>query len=317
MTLNRRYLPSLGSLATFEVAAKHLSFTLAATELNVTQAAISQQIRNLEKALDVTLFLRKHNGLELSAAGITLLRAVSRGLDNLCDGIETVISPASSTAITCAGTNAVAAFFFKPYIDRFRAEYPETRFILLSSDEDDSLRNHADVDLSILCGNERCNMGEKLIYLFPETVQPMCSPDYLRQHGPFETPSSLIGTKRLELHGKHWSDNAIGWQPYTWENWFRAMGIALPPPEPAFSCNNYPLLLEAAANGEGVVIGWGHLVRPFLETARLCRLMERPLEVGRGYYLKLNPATMDQPHVQAFVDFILTDIATFKRRPEI
>lgn len=309
MTPHRRYLPSLGSLATFEVAAKHLSFTLAATELNVTQAAISQQIRNLEKALDVTLFLRKHNDLELTAAGATLLHSVSRGLDSLCDGIGAATSSASSGVITCSGTNAVASFWFKPYIDRFRARHPETRFVLLSSDEDDSFRNHANVDLSIICGNERCNMGEELIYLFPETVQPMCSPDYLRRHGPFHHPASLIRANLLELHRKHWSDNAIGWQPYTWENWFRAMGTVLAPPEPGFVSNNYPLLLEAAANGEGIVIGWGHLIGPFVETGRLRRLMEAALEVGRGYYLKLNAATSDQPHVQAFVDFILADIA--------
>ena len=69
MPPKRRYLPSLGSLATFEVAAKHLSFTLAGTELNITQGAISQQIRGLEKALDVTLFVRKHNSLELTPRG--------------------------------------------------------------------------------------------------------------------------------------------------------------------------------------------------------------------------------------------------------
>lgn len=309
MTPHRRYLPSLRSLATFEVAARHLSFTLAATELNITQAAISQQIRSLEKALDVALFTRKNNDLELTVAGMTLLRSVIRGLDNLCGGIEAATSPDRSSVITCSGTNAVASYWFKPYIDSFRARHPETRFVLLSSDEDDSFRNHANVDLSIICGNERCNMGEELIHLFPETVQPMCSPDYLRRNGPFQHPGSLVRANLLELHQKHWSDNAIGWQPYTWENWFRAMGTVLPPPEPGFVSNNYPLLLEAAANGEGIVIGWGHLIRPFVETGRLCPLMERPLEVGRGYYLKLNAATNTQPHVQAFVDFILADIA--------
>lgn len=67
--IKRRYLPSLGSFATFEVAAKHLSFTLAAKELNVTQGAVSQQIRLLERALDTALFLRRRNALELTAEG--------------------------------------------------------------------------------------------------------------------------------------------------------------------------------------------------------------------------------------------------------
>ena len=67
--VRRRHLPSLGALATFEVAAKHLSFTLAAKELNITQGAVSQQIRLLEKALEVELFVRKHNALDLTPGG--------------------------------------------------------------------------------------------------------------------------------------------------------------------------------------------------------------------------------------------------------
>ena len=77
--IHRRHLPSLGALATFEVAAKHLSFTLAARELNITQGAVSQQIRLLERALDTELFIRKHNALDLTSAGNDLFAAVSAG----------------------------------------------------------------------------------------------------------------------------------------------------------------------------------------------------------------------------------------------
>jgi len=90
MVIKRRYLPSLGSFATFEIAAKHLSFTVAANELNVTQAAISQQIRGLEKALGVTLFMRRRNTLDLSQEGYRLFAAVSKGLDAICDAIDEI-----------------------------------------------------------------------------------------------------------------------------------------------------------------------------------------------------------------------------------
>lgn len=71
--MRRRHLPSLGVLATFEVAAKHLSFTLAAKELNITQGAVSQQIRLLERALDVELFVRRHNALDLTPRAMAFL----------------------------------------------------------------------------------------------------------------------------------------------------------------------------------------------------------------------------------------------------
>ncbi|MCT7378075.1 LysR substrate-binding domain-containing protein [Chelativorans salis] len=308
MPPKRRYLPSLGSFATFEVAAKHLSFTMAGTELNVTQAAISQQIRGLEKALGATLFVRKHNSLELTPAGESLLRAVSRGLDDICDGIDAILSPPDVAVITCSGTNAAVACWLKPFVDRFRADNPDMRFVLLASDEDDALRNFDEVDVSIICGNERCDVGERLYYLFPETVEPMCSPEYLRKHGPIDDPNSLERAHLLELHRKHWSANAIGWQAVTWEDWFRAMGIAIPPFVPSLVSNNYPLLLNAAVNGEGVILGWHHLVKAELEAGRLCRLFDNPLQVDRGYYLKLNSASLGKPHVLQFIEFVLSGL---------
>ena len=85
--VRRRHLPSLGALATFEVAAKHLSFTTAAKELNITQGAVSQQIRLLERALEVPLFVRLHNALELTPAGSELFAAVAEGLDAISAGV--------------------------------------------------------------------------------------------------------------------------------------------------------------------------------------------------------------------------------------
>ena len=308
MPPKRRYLPSLGSFATFEVAAKHLSFTTAGAELNVTQAAISQQIRGLEKALGATLFVRRHNSLELTPAGTSLLRAVSQGLDNICDGIEAILEPSDVAVITCSGTIAAVACWLKPFVDRFRADNPDVRFVLLASDEDDALRNFDEVDISVICGNERCDVGERLYYLFPETVEPMCSPEYLKKHGPFDEPNSLEHAHLLELHRTHWSANAIGWQAVTWENWFRAVDIAIPPFLPSLVSNNYPLLLDAAVDGEGVILGWYHLVKAELEAGRLCRLFDNPLQVDRGYYLKLNSTSLDKHYVLQFIDFVLSSL---------
>lgn len=309
MLPKRRYLPSLGSFATFEVAAKHLSFTMAGTELNVTQAAISQQIRSLEKALGVTLFIRKHNSLELTHAGNSLLSAVSQGLDNICDGIEAILEPPDIAMITCSGTNAAIACWLKPLVDRFRADNPDVTFVLLASDEDDALRNFDEVDVSVICGNERCDMGERLYYLFPETLEPMCSPEYTRQHGPFDDPASLGHAHLLDLHRTHWSADAIGWHPVTWEDWCHATDVAISLPAPSLVSNNYPLLLDAAMNGEGIILGWHHLVKAQLEAGTLCRLFDNPLQVDRGFYLKLNSASLDKPCVLQFIDFVLSGLA--------
>ncbi|ACL58145.1 LysR substrate-binding domain-containing protein [Methylobacterium nodulans] len=309
MSLKRRYLPSLGSFAAFEVAAKHLSFTLAGNELNVTQAAISQQIRGLEKSLGATLFVRKHNSLELTSNGQQLLSAVSDGLDIICHAINGLNASSGPPVITCSGTLAAIACWLKPFVDRFRSERSDVRFVLLASDEDDTLRNFDEVDLSFIFGNERCEVGECLYYLFPEVVQPVCSPAYLERHGPFPDAQSLGRADLLELHRKHWTAEAIGWHPITWASWFHANGLDMPHFSPIMTSNNYPLLLNAAVKGEGVVLGWRHLVRSLVDEGALCVLFDAPLRVDRGYYLKVNRASLDKPHVQEFIDFVLMNLA--------
>ncbi|RWE34832.1 LysR family transcriptional regulator [Mesorhizobium sp.] len=309
MSAKRRYLPSLGSFATFEVAAKHLSFTLAGNELNVTQAAISQQIRGLEKSLGVTLFVRRYNSLELTPFGQQLLSAVSGGLDIICDAINGINAPVDPPVITCSGTNAAIACWLKPFVEEFRAERPDVRFVLLASDEDDTLRNFDEVDLSYICGNERCEVGEYLYYLFPDIVQPACSPAYMARRGPFPDARSLGRADLLDLHRKHWTSDAIGWHAVTWHDWFRQSGINVPQFSPVMVSNNYPLLLDAAVKGQGVVLGWSHLIRSLVDEGALRVLFDAPLRVDRGYYMKVNRASQDKPHVQEFIDFVLTSLA--------
>ncbi|WP_108263190.1 LysR substrate-binding domain-containing protein [Mangrovicoccus ximenensis] len=305
MTPRRRYLPSLQAFATFEVAAKHLSFTLAATELNVTQAAVSQQIRGLEKALGCTLFRRLHNALELTGEGTRLLGAVTSGLDGICDAIAGIDPEEGEAAITISGTQAVIAYWLAPRLDAFRALHPEARFVLLASDENDRLRNFAEVDLSVICGNERCDPGERLVYLFDETVRPVCSPDFLARHGPFGDTALLAEAALLELHPMHWSSEAIGWTPLSWKDWFRSQGA--PMPERAFRLvsNSYPVLVEAGLRGEGVLLGWDHLVGRHLEQELLVPAQGGILRLDRGYYLKLNAASAERPLVREFADFLL------------
>lgn len=310
MVFKRRHLPPLGALATFEVAAKHLSFTLAGNELNVTQAAISQQIRGLEKALGTALFVRKHNRLALTSSGEAILSAVSGGLDLICDALNTFNNPAEVPVITCSGTNAASTYWLKPYMDRFCALHPDVRFVLLASDEDDTLRNFDEVDVSFICGNERCDVGETLHYLFPEVVEPVCSPDYLHRHGPFPSPAAVADAELLTLHQKHWSSEAIGWFPITWNDWFSANRVEGPERLPRMVSNSYPILIEAAVAGQGFVLGWHHIVKSLVAEGRLVMPFNLPLRVDRGNYLKVNKASLGKPLVQEFLKFILGDVAT-------
>jgi DNA-binding transcriptional LysR family regulator len=303
--VRRRHLPSLGALATFEVAAKHLSFTLAAKELNITQGAVSQQIRLLEKALEVDLFIRKHNALDLTPAGNDLFAAVSAGLDTISAGVGLLQPETQPETVTISATNGMAAYWLKPLIDSFRLDHPSVGFVILASDEDDTMRNYSGVDLSLLCGNERCEVGEELHYLFPEAAQPVCAPAYLDCHGPFDDPHSLNRANLLHLHERHWSADAIGWQPLGWEEWFRAQGSRWERGSSTLSTNKVAFLIDATLAGEGVMLGWQHMVERFLRDGRLVLARPEPITAGRGNFLRCQTASLQRPAVSRFVDHLL------------
>ncbi|MDT1064468.1 LysR substrate-binding domain-containing protein [Paracoccus sp. CPCC 101403] len=306
--IKRRYLPSLGSFATFEVAAKHLSFTMAARELNVTQGAISQQIRLLERALGVDLFIRKRNILALTPEGISLVAAVSAGLDTISAAVSVITDDEGPETITISATDGMASFWLKPQIDSFRKSHPQVGFVILASDADDTLRNYSEVDLSILCGNERCEVGEVLHFLFPEVAQPVCTPAFLAEHGPFDEVDSLNRVNLLHLHDRHWSADAIGWQPLGWTEWFRAQGSEWAKLASSLSTNKVNLLMAATLAGEGVMLGWQHMVRAAIEEGSLVLAHPGQLTIGRGNFLNCRQKSLNRPHVAAFVSHVLASL---------
>ena len=303
--IKRRHMPSLGSFATFEVAAKHLSFTLAAKELNVTQGAVSQQIRLLERALDVALFIRRHNALELTPQGASLFSAVTAGLDAISAGVTVLGGDQGPQTVTISATDGMALFWLQPLIDSYREAHPEVGFVVLASDADDTLRSYADVDIAFLCGNERCEVGEELHFLFPEIAVPVCSPDFLARCGPFDDADSLNRVNLLHLHDRHWSADAIGWQPLGWAEWFRANGARWAEAPASFSTNKVSLLMTAAIAGQGVMLGWAHMVQLPITQGRLVVAHPGQVTVGRGNFLNCKKKSLERPAVAGFIAHVL------------
>lgn len=302
---DRRHLPSLTSLATFEVAAKHLSFTTASHELNVSQAAVSQQVKYLERAVERKLFLRKHNALELTFEGRSLLSAIGKGLDSISQAVAELQGVLEVDTIACSATVAVASHWLKPLTDEFSLLNPKARFVILASDEDDTLRNFEEIDVAVICGNERCEPGEEIHFLFPEVVKPVCSPAFFERYGPFDSLEALARANLMHLHQKHWNSAAIGWQPITWKHWFTSEGFIDFSMPSGLVSNNYPLLLDAATDGRGIVLGWQHIVERSIAAHKLQIAYDASLRLERGNYLKLNPHARETRIVKDFVEFIL------------
>ncbi len=303
--VKRRYLPSIGSLATFEVAAKYLSFTLAASELHVTQAAVSQQIRSLEKAVGSQLFIRKHNSMELTQQGRLLLAAVTQGLDKLSQAmVELSEADEETQTVTLSGTYASVSEFLKPLVDEYYELAPQVRFTMLASDENDKLSSFEEVDIALICGNERAAVDDHLVPLFDEVVDPVCAPSYLNRVGPIKTAEKILKQDLMELHRMHWTSDAIGWQPIEWRNWAQQFAPHMPDPECKFHTNCYRTLIQSTVDGKGIILGWRHLVLSKIVKGELIRVIDRPVATGRSYFLKLNPATREKPAVKEFMNFL-------------
>lgn len=303
---HRKSLPSLGALVTFQVAARHLSFTRAGDELNVTQAAISQQIRLLEKGLGKPLFVRLRNGLALTAEGAALLGAVRQGIGTIASAVETLRDDSrDASSVTISATAGVAQFFVWPLVRAYRRSHPGVHFALLASDEDPSLHALEEVDLAIVCGIERFKAGDELSFLFNEVVEPVCSPGYRDRHGPFDTAEAIAEADLLDLHDRHWQGGNIGWQPLGWADWFAARGLDRPR-RAAFCTTSYAVLVDAARSSAGVMLGWRHMLQPCLEAGELVVANPACLERERGSFLKLDRDRIGHnPHAVAFAEVIM------------
>ena len=280
-------LPPLQTLRAFEAAARLQSFTRAAAELSVTQGAVSRQIRNLEQRLGITLFLRGDRGVRLTPLGQQYFQAVNESLLRLARATAEVALGQEGGPITVGATNAVASLWLMPRLTGFRQAEPELEIRVLASDERfDRMRE--DVDLLIEYAR-RPLTGEAVTPLFREEVMPVCSPDYLRGRAPPREPADLLGETLLVLDDEH--PDWMGWG-----EWLQQFEIEIGTPRRPVRVNSYPALLQAALAGQGVALGWRHLVDDFLGAGTLVALLPAPSTGAGGFYLRLtHPVPADSP----------------------
>lgn len=301
--VNQRVLPELMAnigrhvspnlLRVFEVAARHHAFTHAAQELRSTQSAVSQQIRALEDALGVALFNRVHRGVRLTKAGEQLFQSVQEGFAVIERSISDIQQLTTSPALNILTDFAFASAWLMPNLPEFRRLNPGIDVHCMTNQ---GVLDHSmqEIDVALLfCGEE-----DRRPRLLRERVFPICSPDFLARHGPIEQPEQLCQLPLLTLtaaHGQVWMD---------WPAYFMAHGIGHVSGQRELVMNNYPLLLQAAAAGQGMALGWDGLCDEALSSGRLVALRDFCHDTRHGYALiEVNP-TEPSPAKQALIDWI-------------
>lgn len=286
----------LEALRVFESAARQLSFTAAAGELGSSQPAISQQIKRLEQQLATRLFDRVYRGISLTEAGKLLLMHVQEGLASLDTGLAAITARQQHEVLQVATDFAFAAYWLMPRLPRFNRLYPEVDVSLVTSERDPT-SVASEIDVAVLFGDGRFKHGEAHL-LFHEEVFPVCSPYLL--NGRSSAPAATLLTELPLLHLR--PEQRSRW--FDWEGLFRALHIAAQPTPGALRFDNYTLLIQAAIAGQGVAIGWRHLVDDLLAQNLLCRIGSDEVRSGRGYYLVLPERKRRQRLSARFVDWL-------------
>jgi putative choline sulfate-utilization transcription factor len=292
---------SLDLLRAFEAAARQRSFTAAANELGTTQPAISQQIKRLEEQLATRLFDRIYRGIELTEAGMILFEQVQLGLQNIDAGLSAISAQHQHEVLQVATDFAFAAYWLMPRLHRFHAANPQVDVSLVTSERSHNMLR-TDIDVAVLFGDGRFKQGEGR-WLFSEEVFPVCGPQLLDGRALPLPAQSLLELPLLHLRG----ENSSNW--FDWSGVFRELGITSAPAPGQLRFDNYTLLIQAAIGGQGVAIGWRHLVDNLLAQGLLCRPIAETVMSRLGYYVVVPQRKRRGALIQQFVDWLMEEQA--------
>lgn len=298
----RKRLPPTKALVVFEATARHLSFTRAAQELHLTQAAVSRQIRVLEQNLGVLLFNREKRAVHLTAEGERLRRTVAMALGHIAETAVALRQLHNEPHINLHTTTAFGALWLMRRIGRFRAASPDVQLRLVSSDDEiDLFGFNGNIDLSISYGQGDWP-GLDTTKLFEDELFPVCSPGF-NDGLPADFAIEQLPAQPL----LHLESVEPSWM--SWSTWFRYMGVEADDSTPhTTSFNSYLVIIQAAQEGQGIALGWRRLVQPFLDAGQLIRPISDSLRADNAYYLLSQPGSLDlRPELRTVHDWLLEE----------
>ncbi len=302
-----RQLPPLKPVRAFEAAARHLSFTKAAQELNVTQAAISHQVKTLEDALQIQLFRRFNRRLMLTDAGQTYLPQLTEALDQIDAATRRLRADDDSGDLKISVATSVAAKWLLPRLAHFRHRHPDIDVQVSASDTlVDFARDDMDMGIRYGWGTYPGLRSDKMMQ---DTVFPVCSPALLQGPLPLNSPSDL---KHHTLLHEEWGEQV---RAPDWRAWLAAAGVTGVNPARGPGYSHSSLSLQSAMDGEGVALGRSSLVSLDLDASRLVQPFGPVLQTTYACYIVSPAATADRPKIKAFREWVLEQARAIRSVP--
>ncbi|MEM9257627.1 MAG: LysR substrate-binding domain-containing protein [Pseudomonadota bacterium] len=298
--MSRRFgkLPPLTALEGFEAAARLKSFSLAAEELNITQSAVSHQIRSLEEFFGLSLFNRVGRSVEPTVAGLDFLETSGRLLDMLARGKRRLNYYHRPGSVVFGTTSALASKWLLPRYRALQEWFPEVQLWLYTSNEIYEL-DLQEVDLAIWYGSGDWS-GLESVKLFNDRLTPLYAPQYFQQRPAIHQAADLYGYPLL--HDE---------RPDDWFSWFRQLGFNEHDKVEGSVFNDPGLLLESAAAGQGVALGSLVLAANMLAQGQLLQPLNDTLVTHDAYYLSYDSSQPMRPAVEKVKQWLLREAETF------
>jgi len=284
-------LPPVSALRGFEAAGRLGSFSKAAEELAMSQSAVSHQIKSLEDFLGQPLFKRINRSAVLTDAGYDLLGTVEACLRQLEDGVRRLEQYKKPGQVIVSVSHAFASRWLLPRLPQFRAQHPDLDVWLYTTDQPMDFERQ-EVDLSIWLGDGKWP-GLEVTKLFEEDLMPLCAPPLLNGRR-LEQPGELLDFTLL--HDERRED---------WRSWFAKAGVAATPPVAGPNFSDSGLLLQAAADGQGMALGSLLLAADDLREGRLVVAYDLPLKSKLSYYTVCADRNLARPMIRSFHDWLI------------
>jgi len=296
-------LPSLNGLRAFEAAARHLSFTQAAAELNVTQTAISHQIKRLEEELGIRLFIRQNRALTLTPAAKEYLPGIRAAFNDLRLATDRLLRRDDDHVLTVSTLASLAAKWLLPRITGFQEAHPGIDVRITTSTALVDFRS-GDVDAAIRYGRGQWP-GLRVDWLMADKLFPVCSPALLAGKKPLRKPEDLAD--HVLLHSSAGNDD-------DWRLWLTAAGLPTNlSKQPGVTFDLVFMTVQAAIDGVGVAMGRTSYVQDDIAKGRLVVPFDITLPVDAGFYLVSPEAKADSPKLSAFRNWLMEAV---KSKPE-
>ncbi len=306
--MNER-LPSLNALRALEAAGRHMSLTRAAEQLHVTPAAVSHQIRLLEKDLGVNLFERKGRVIVPTPAALAGMAELQRGFDHLAEGVRRMRENRTGPLLRVTSETTFAGNWLVPRLARFRSRYPDLDVLIDASDRlVDFDREGFDIGIRWGGGSYPGLATEKL---FDEEVFPVCHHALLQGEHAIREPSDL---RRHTLIHLDWPSEKGYWP--TWREWLQAAGADAVDTRRGLRFTVLSHALRAAVEAQGVVLTTPLLVDSDLKSGLLVEPFGLRLPTGTQTYVVNRERHSDETSISAFREWLFEEAGASLRDME-